>query len=178
MTTSKTYLQRFFDKVEFTDTCWIWKGKPDKDGYGRFRLNGKKRGAHCISWEVRHGPIPDGFMPCHNCPGGDRRACVNWDHLWLGTTQDNIADAVLKGRMAKGKRNGKYTHPERTPRGEVHGKCRYSEDVVLKVDEALRAGFSSREVSEQFGLPKATVSMIKGGYTWSWLTRRSRVGRK
>ncbi len=55
--------------------------------------------AHRVSWILHYGSIPSGLEVLHDCPGGDNRACVNPEHLWLGTQQDNIRDGWVKGRI-------------------------------------------------------------------------------
>lgn len=83
--------------------CWLWTGtlkKPVRGlGYGHFRVSGKTKVAHRVSWEIFRGPIPDGLCVCHKC---DVSICVNPDHLFLGTRLDNIEDMVAKGRQSNG----------------------------------------------------------------------------
>lgn len=86
--------------------CWIWIGDKSDNGYGRIHIDRFRRiGAHRASWELCRGPIPDGLFVLHNCPGGDNRACVNPDHLFLGTQADNVRDMKDKGRALIGVKN-------------------------------------------------------------------------
>lgn len=92
----------FWRRVEKTDAgCWLWKGTRNAGGYGvtwDLQDNGGKRyhvGAHRAAYAIIHGECPAGMVVMHTC---DVRACVNPDHLRLGTQRDNVQDAVKKGR--------------------------------------------------------------------------------
>ena len=90
-------MTRFFDKIEMTDTCWIWKAAlRGKTGYGAFKLNGKVVDAHRVSYQINIGEIPEGMYVCHSC---DNRLCVNPNHLFLGAPKDNWKDGFDKGRI-------------------------------------------------------------------------------
>ena len=55
----------------------------------------KSIAVHRYMWTQKYGPIPDGLMVCHKC---DNPACMNTDHLFLGTARDNAQDMAKKGR--------------------------------------------------------------------------------
>lgn len=111
-----TFDERFERKIERTDTCWFWTGGKDKDGYGLIKEKGKSLSAHRVALEKKlQRPLRPGYFSCHSC---DVNACVNPDHLFEGTVQDNTDDRVAKGRGATGDRHGLRLHPERFDRGE------------------------------------------------------------
>jgi len=90
---------RFFSKTVSASTgCMLWTGAIQRNGYGAFKLNGKKIDAHVASWRISHNgfPVPIGNLVMHSC---DCRTCVNPEHLQLGTTSENMTHAHRDGRM-------------------------------------------------------------------------------
>lgn len=83
--------ERFWEKVEKTDTCWLWTAQVIPEGYGRFWLDGRQHNAHRVAWELEHGPIPDGLVVDHLCRV---RNCVRPDHLRVCTTSENVLEGV------------------------------------------------------------------------------------
>jgi len=80
--------------------CWIWIGTRTPAGYGRLTISngksgGKSHDAHRLSWQVFRGDIPEGMCVLHKC---DNPACINPEHLFLGTFKDNMQDCIKKGR--------------------------------------------------------------------------------
>lgn len=95
-----TLLKRFMNKVEKTDSCWIWKAaRVMGQGYGMIKVGTKTYRAHRLSYELFKGEIPSGMYICHTC---DNPPCVNPDHLFLGTASDNNRDKMEKGRFCNG----------------------------------------------------------------------------
>lgn len=79
--------------------CWEWNvdSAHHKYGYDMFeiKLDGKwkSKQAHRIAWLIFRGAIPDGLSVLHTC---DNPPCVNPDHLYLGTHQDNMKDRATR----------------------------------------------------------------------------------
>ena len=97
-----TRADKFWAKVDRrgSDECWLWKSVLNKNGYGRAsETPGKyllrRTSAHRRAWEYAKGAIPKGMWVLHRC---DVRNCVNPDHLYLGTYQDNMNDMKRRGR--------------------------------------------------------------------------------
>lgn len=90
---------RILDKIEMIPEagCWLWTARIGGNGYGSITTPGgsRKEQAHRVSYKDFIGPIPAGMCVLHKC---DVRACVNPNHLWLGTKKDNTADMDAKGR--------------------------------------------------------------------------------
>lgn len=146
-------VERFWAKVNKTPTCWLWTGAPTPFGYGKLsegRKGGKQYRAHRFSWELHRGPVPPGLWVLHAC---DVRLCVNPEHLFLGTAEDNVADMLAKGR-------------NKSVSGERHGRHKLSALQVRQVRWLLVKGFSQQRIAQFFGVVQQTVSRIKTEVGW------------
>lgn len=95
---TETDMWKFVTK---TSTCWLWTSAVNRKGYGKFSVNKKQWSAHRLAFFLSTGSLPKELMVLHRC---DVPACVNPEHLWLGTNQDNVDDKMRKGRHACQKR--------------------------------------------------------------------------
>lgn len=101
MPKAMSYEERFFQKVNKTEYCWLWTGAPNSRGYGCFSYNKKTTLAHHYSYIFHKGEIPDGLIVCHTC---DVPACVNPEHLWADTHSANSRDMFNKNRQGTSNR--------------------------------------------------------------------------
>lgn len=144
-----TLTERFFKYVKKTDTCWEWVGSKCKNGYGRLNVKGIPVLASRISFQVHFGSIPPGMNVCHKC---DYPACVNPDHLFLGTQQDNVDDMKAKGRER-----------HRCLSGEQHAMSKLTEDDVRAIRASNETG---PELSRRFNISTSVIYDIRNRKLW------------
>lgn len=159
---------RFLEKFEQSDGCWEWKGGKDCAGYGYihvFRASERvnKRHmmkAHVFSWCLKTGKLStDGFI-CHTC---DNPSCVNPEHLYEGTRQDNVDDMVRR------KRN--YTGGCRHS-GESHYKSNLNQEQVDEIRLLFKNGVRQCDIARKFSITlKQTWNIVHGR---SWTKRQMR----
>lgn len=77
---------RFWSKVEKTETCWLWTGGRQSSGYGSLTFDGAHKLAHRVAYELSVGPIPEGLHVDHLCRTRD---CVNPAHLEAVSPREN-----------------------------------------------------------------------------------------
>lgn len=130
--TKPTALERFWSKVEKTDTCWNWTGASIRGGYGMLLWRERRRLAHRISYEIAHGdPVPDGLTVDHLCRNP---RCVNPDHLEVVTNREN----VLRGAGPTAI-NARKTHC-------VNGHALEGDNLLQRSDGGRRCRECQREV--------------------------------
>jgi hypothetical protein len=177
----KDFGYRFWSRVGTRTedgSCWPWLGRTDPDGYGRIKWDRRSMGTHQASYRLHKGEIPTGLCVCHSC---DNPACVNPDHLFLGTTQVNNADRTAKGRSASGDANGSRLHPERRPRGPRHhwqtrpesrltgtrnGRAKLTLDQVASIRSRVASGESRAVLAREFGVSWTAINYIANGRNW------------
>lgn len=137
--------------------CWEWTGELQKSsGYGVLDTGNKRNGtrkvlrAHRISWNLYKGQIPEGLFVCHKC---DNRKCVNPDHLFLGTNQDNVNDMISKGRNT---------------RGELVKGSVFKEQDVIKIREMYLSGLTQADIWRAFDkkVTRGTIAKIVRYERW------------
>ena len=134
--------------------CWIFTGALDTAGYGLIGVGGSGNvgKAHRVLFEISNGPIPNDMQVLHRC---DVRCCVNPDHLFIGTLNDNMADRNAKGRQAK-------------PKGELHNMHKLTDDDVRAIREEYAAGgISQRALAAKYGVTKYPIQRILNGTGWT-----------
>lgn len=132
--------------------CWPWRGGRSK-GYGYISYQGKQEASHRLAFRFTFGYFPDP-EGCHHCDNTD---CNRPWHIYAGTQQENIADAVRRHRMASGERNGSCTHPERL----VRGQQRQEIARALWRRHELREQFSSGRRGERNSQSKLNAALVQ-----------------
>lgn len=122
--------------------CWLWTGWLTAKGYGHFTTQtpaGKI--ASRVSWFLHNGQIPKGLNVCHKC---DTPACVNPDHLFLGTQAENMLDARLKGRTW----------------------AKLTDEQVREILRKFEAGGTKKGLAREYGVHEKTIKRITDGEWW------------
>lgn len=168
---------RFHEKVERSPGgCWLWMGSKDSDGYGRFWFVNRTIHAQRGAWLLFKGEIPDGLYVLHEC---DTPACVNPNHLFLGTALDNAQDAKRKGRVVSGDRH-RAIHASGLPRGDEHwtrrdpvarlkNVAKLTPDDIREIRKRRVDGESLRKLGRAFGVSSPTILRAVNGTGWKWL---------
>ena len=137
--------------------CWLWTAyKSSWNGYGRLKA-GPKKGpcyvAHRVSWVLHFGEILDDLDVLHKC---DVPACVNPEHLFLGTHDENMKDRTAKNKQAKGSQNG---------------KTRLRSEQVYEIRRQAAEGFLYKDIAVKFNIHVGYVSAVVLGKTWAHLQK-------
>lgn len=142
---------KFWRRIEKTDSCWFWLPSKHRKSYGAIRLqSGENELTHRASWILHYGEIPARLCVLHSC---DNPPCVRPDHLFLGTIGDNNRDSATKGRW-NGNRHGS-TH------GENHHNAKLSDASVIAIRVSLTTGnVTQSALARQYGVSQTHILRI------------------
>lgn len=166
--------RRFWAKVRKTKKCWLWTASVRNKGYGAFVYPGRdgrtiQGRAHRYSWEIHRGEIPAGLCVLHLC---DTPACVNPEHLFLGTKAENNRDMVRKGRHVRG---GTYSRAGYR-RGVAHHNAKLNPETVAELRKDRVAGLSYSALAGKFGISIGHAWRIVNGRGWRQIGGGSDAG--
>jgi Mor family transcriptional regulator len=177
-------INRFWAKVYLKANkylCWVWNGRKDDCGYGRFTIRHDVFSAHRIAYNLINEVDLTDLHVLHTC---DNPTCCNPNHLFTGNHTINMRDRERKGRanhpsgdkhgtktqpqsLATGERNGHFTHPEATLKGSNKPNSKFTEDQIIEVrklcnDKSVSYAF----ISKKYNVSIPTIEYIVKGKTW------------
>lgn len=129
--------------------CVGFRGHHDKDGYPRFTFAGRSRPGTHAAFACVGVSVPHGLQVNHHC---DNRKCVNPDHLFIGTQDDNVKDMMEKDRHALGER---------------HTISLLTDDAVRDIRANCRRGVAPAHLfAAKYGVSQSTIYAAKCRQNW------------
>jgi hypothetical protein len=147
--------------------CHIVVSHKAHNGYARVRIANKLMFMHRYIWEKYNGVIPAGLVVCHSC---DEPLCINVDHLFLGTPQDNIKDMNTKGRHfiwtpERRAKLGKKNKGHFARKGSDNPRSKLTEEIVRLLRTSERK-VSIKKLCEKYAVSENTIYSIWRRRTW------------
>lgn len=137
---------RVLELSQWPNECINWPFYKAR-GYAMVSWDGKDKRAARLIFSLLYSELPDFLHVLHRC---DNPACINPDHLFLGTHRDNMDDRVSKGRTAR-----HY--------GQENGRFRVTDELAKKMETLRLAGVGVREISKQTGVSVTQTRRILAG---------------
>lgn len=147
MQITEEQIKKYFDRVKVNNTCWEYPIRNAK-GYAVTWLKVKNKQRKFVvsrliaSNRFGYDPFHKELIICHKC---DNPACINPDHLFIGTQLDNQTDAKNKGRKARGVR---------------HFNSCLSKADVIKIIRLWNSGYSITSIAAQLNRWRNTVQAV------------------
>ena len=130
-------------KVTRNGECLEWDGGRESNGYGVTTIHDRHEKVHRLICEHYHGPQPND-RPCalHTC---DNPPCINPDHLYWGSKNDNARDRDVRGR---------------------NGTAKLSNEKAVDVRRLHSSGMKTRSIAGLFGVSERTVRDVLSRRSW------------
>lgn len=142
--------------LDIVTGCIEWTRPLNQSGYGVLWVDGRHELAHRIAWRLANGAIPDGLCVLHHC---DNRACVNTDHLFIGTRADNVADMWAKGRQP-------------LVQGEKQAGAKLTNREAAEI---FVSDLRTVDLCRIYGVASVTIWKIQTGRSWTHVTRAAEL---
>jgi hypothetical protein len=144
----------FWDKVNKTESCWLWSGAIHRTGYGMAFAGGRSVTAHRLSMSEHLGrPLLPSEWVLHSC---DMPLCVNPAHLRIGGHSDNVRDRVERDRSHR-------------PRGERNNNSKLDSADVYLIRMLSSMGAPRSGLASWFCISRGQVTRIGRGHSWGHL---------
>lgn len=134
--------------------CLIWPFWRDKNGYGHLTFDGERHTANYFMCMYAHGKPPSSeHESAHSC-GNGYIGCVNPNHLYWATRQENMDDMARHGTRMQGAR---------------HYLTKLTEVDVLEIRKLAASGMRQEDIGKLFSVSSGVVNSIHVRRTWKWL---------
>jgi hypothetical protein len=131
--------------------CTEWVAGKTSDGYGVINFNNKSLLAHRVAIELFLGLNPERMLVCHKC---DNRSCVNPEHLFLGSQEDNMKDMKSKGR-----RKGVNCR-------EMNGRAKLTMSAAQEIRRKREIGYTLKQLATEHSVASSTISRVIRQENW------------
>jgi len=145
-----TFWQRVWASTRYSGDCHEFFGCRDSCGYGRIHRDGKLVRIHREVWKRENGEIPNGMVVCHRC---DNPACINADHLFIGTQKDNMRDMWDKNRAT-------------ICFGERNGTAKLKNEDIPVIRRRISNGETCYAIARDYSVTGECILAIKNNHRW------------
>jgi hypothetical protein len=145
---------QILQRIKKQDGCWIWQGAKTSSGYGVIRINGQQHYAHRLVNRIfNETSTQKKPFVCHKC---HEPSCVNPEHLYLGSHEDNMEDAKDNGEIGKSRLIG-----------EDHGTSKLTKNNVLEIRNKYETGdYTHQQLADEYNIGRSQIGKILRGENW------------